>query len=406
MRVPANKRHLVVNKEYSRLPYWTDDGYDDVQKQVSQKYVQDSFGKFAESENQPPYLSDADYQGLEYNYQDPQFPDIPEAGLIATKPSGFCEGLWDSLFGDRSGVFIPTASEWNKLNEYAKKCPLLYVPHICCIGMKINGPGEVAPSAEAEYSSSGGGAGCAYTMKAKRGEFTGSTYTAPSTAGSDEIHVTPWMSDDQGKKCAKKDILITGGCTGTISAVLTQMAAGATQVLTVTGGGAYDDYTWSTTSGSLNPTTGTSVTFTAPATNPNCANNATISLSCGGSVVSHVDIAINAYTASNVGKFWHYNGIITPCWCSGVVPNRICYAEGSGYRQIINCDGSSSQTNASAQGSSALQGDESEACAAAEAMAKAATGNTLELGVNSWETWYDYRDASQKALGCCPSQLM
>ena len=89
--IPKNKRHLIVNKEYSRLPYWTDDGYEDVQRQVSQKYVQDSFGKFAESENQPPYLSDADYQGLEYQYQNPEFfnpTDLPGVDMTHTIPQG------------------------------------------------------------------------------------------------------------------------------------------------------------------------------------------------------------------------------------------------------------------------------------------------------------------------------
>jgi len=299
--IPKNKRHLIVNKEYSRLPYWTDDGYDDVQKQVSQKYVQDSFGKFAESENQPPYLSDADYQGLEYEYQDPQFPDIPDLNKD-TAPKGTCYQLWLSLFGDATGAFIPTASEWNKLNEYAKKCPLIYMPHICCLGMKINGPSSLAPGGEANYTVSGGDVGCAYDMKASGGEFVGSKYFAPTTPGTYEIYVTPWMSSDQGKKCAKKTVTVVSesGCKGVIGYTTLQMSTSASQTLTVTGGDVGDTYTWTTTSGSFDTDTGTLVVYTAPASNANCTSNPTITLTCGGNVVDTLQISVNAYT--NMGK--------------------------------------------------------------------------------------------------------
>ena len=77
MRIPQNKRGLIVNKEYSRLPYMTDEGYDEIQRSTSQKFVQDNYGKFDESENQQPYKNDSeydtDYQGLEYDYSLPGF---------------------------------------------------------------------------------------------------------------------------------------------------------------------------------------------------------------------------------------------------------------------------------------------------------------------------------------------
>jgi hypothetical protein len=297
MRVPPNKRHLVVNKEYSRLPYWTDDGFEDVQRQTSQKYVQDSFGAFAESENQLPYLSDVDYQELEYRYQNPEFPEFPDIPINPdTVPKGTCYQLWVSLFGDATGAFIPNASEWNKLNEYAKKCPLIYMPHICCLNMKITGPDSVAPGDTVEYSVSGGGHGCAYDINAERGEFIGYKYTAPTTPGSDRLSIKPWMSDDQNTICAYKDITIEGGCKGTAHATTPQMAAGASQTLYIEGGSEGDTYYWSTTSGSLSYPTGTSVTYTAPATNPNCVNNPTITVTCGGATIGTLTIAVNAYT--------------------------------------------------------------------------------------------------------------
>lgn len=233
MRIPRNKQNRIVNKEYSRLPYWTDEGYEDIQKQTSQKYIQDTYGAFAESENQLPYLSDADYQGLEYQYQNPEFfdpTDLPDVDFTDTAPKGTCYELWDSLFGHRTRTFIPTDSEWSALREYNKKCPLIYMPHTCCsesitvesfVGVngpvrksssniKIHGPSSVKVNETAEYTISGGLTGCAYEMDATGGEFIGSKYFAPDTAGEYEIWITPVLADDKDKKCAKKTVTVGG----------------------------------------------------------------------------------------------------------------------------------------------------------------------------------------------------
>jgi hypothetical protein len=340
MRVPPNKRHLVVNKEYSRLPYWTDDGFEDVQRQTSQKYVQDSFGAFAESENQLPYLSDADYQELEYRYQDPKFPDFPDIPISPnTAPKGTCYQLWVSLFGDATGAFIPNANEWNKLNEYAKKCPLIYMPHICCLNMKITGPDSVAPGDTVEYSVSGGKYGCAYDIDAERGEFIGYKYTAPTTPGSDRLSIKPWMSDDQHTICASKDITIEGGCKGTVHATTLQMTVGASQTLYIEGGSDGDTYYWSTTSGSLSSPTGTSVTYTAPATNPNCVNNPTITVTCGGATIGTLTIAVNAYTGSGDAYRYGVPKSEFQCFYRAAQDDctSICATANSNY---YHCDGS------------------------------------------------------------------
>ncbi len=316
MRIRNNKKHLVVNKEYSRLPYWTDDGYEDVQKSVSQKYVQDTYGAFAESENQLPYLSDADYQGLEYQYQDPQFPDIPDLNP-ETAPKGTCYELWNSLFGHRTGAFIPTSGEWSALREYNKKCPLIYMPRTCCsestkvdsfVGVngpvkrsesniKIHGPSTVKVNETAEYSVSGGLIGCAYELDVEGdGNMVGSTFYAPSTPGTAVIYVKPWMSDDQHKRCDFITVTIeSGACTGSIGYTTLQMQVSGTQTLTVVNPTSGETYYWAASSGSIDAT-GLSVIYTAPATNPNCANNPTITLTCGGTQVDSISIAVNAYS--------------------------------------------------------------------------------------------------------------
>ena len=405
MRVPPNKRHLVVNKEYSRLPYWTDDGFEDVQRQTSQKYVQDSFGAFAESENQLPYLSDADYQELEYRYQDPKFPDFPDIPISPdTAPKGTCYQLWVSLFGDATGAFIPNANEWNKLNEYAKKCPLIYMPHICCLNMKITGPDSVAPGDTVEYSVSGGEHGCAYDIDAERGEFIGYKYTAPTTPGSDRLSIKPWMSDDQHTICDYKDITIEGGCKGTAHATTPQMAAGASQTLYITGGSEGDTYYWATTSGSLSSPTGTSVTYTAPATNPNCVNNPTITVTCGGATIGTLTIAVNAYTA-NTNAY----ATLFPYSCGDCYPNGDYKCiQCTMIANIYRCDGGqpayTSTCVNSIQGPTTLCGARYGPCPTCEACY--AYGDDFICGEINHGNPTDLRTLVMKEAGCCPAALL
>ena len=389
--IPKNKRHLIVNKEYSRLPYWTDDGYDDVQRQVSQKYVQDTYGKFAESENQPPYLSDDDYQGLEYQYQNPEFfnpTDLPDVDMTNTIPKGTCYELWASLFGTGTGVFIPNAHQWNLLGQYAAKCPLIYMPHICCLNMKISGPSSLAPSQEATYTVSGGDAGCAYDMKASGGEFVGSKYFAPSTPGTYEIYVTPWMSDDQGKKCASMSVTVQSACTGVIGYTTLQMATDGTQTLTVTGGAVGDVYTWTTTSGSFDTDTGTSVTFTAPSSNAECSSNPTISLTCGGNVVDTLLIAVNGYSdAAATATKWYCQGTNYP-WAGCCYVRRNCSGVSLGTSASWYCELSGCLADYTAQYCTHFLGY------------NCSTIDPLGAGL------HDVRSAEMKSGGCCPSTLL
>jgi len=122
-----------------------------------------------------------------------------------------------------------------------------------------------------------------------------------------------------------------GGGTVLIGYTTQQMAANEEQALTVDGyidGCAAQNYQWEITSGggSLSADHGWGVTYTAPATNPNCEENPTISLSCGGEVVDTLSIAINALNQYNAYRavtespikmgyycgytwnFWHCNG--------------------------------------------------------------------------------------------------
>lgn len=77
-----------------------------------------------------------------------------------------------------------------------------------------------------------------------------------------------------------------------------QMSVNGTQTLTAVPGAAgcgEATFDWAITSGggSLSASTGASVIYTAPATNAECANNPTISLSCGGVELDTLEIAVS-----------------------------------------------------------------------------------------------------------------
>jgi hypothetical protein len=276
--------------------------------------------------------------------------------------------------------------------------------------MKISGPASVAPGADAEYTASGGLEGCSYRWDADRGRIIDGTYTAPDTPGSDRITVSPYLCSDMGKICAYKDITIEGGCKGTVHATTLQMTAGASQNLYITGGSEGDIYHWSTTSGSLSPSTGTSVTYTAPATNPNCVNNPTITVTCGGSTIGTLTIAVNAYTA-NVAAY----NVVTPpvkgacCILVEYHCNPVtCEGDGCGYIYSMNC------TYYSCDGSintcSYLGATRENKCTASACQVEppvsimcttqctAVCGGTIGA--------HDNRTSAQKLEGCCPAALL
>jgi hypothetical protein len=276
--------------------------------------------------------------------------------------------------------------------------------------MKISGPDSVAPGDTVEYSVSGGGHGCAYDIDAERGEFIGYKYTAPTTPGSDRISIKPWMSDDQHTICAFKDITIQGGCLGTVHATTPQMAAGASQTLYITGGSEYDTYYWSTTSGSLSSPTGTSVVYTAPATNPNCVNNPTITVTCGGDQIGTLTIAVNAVTANGAA----YNVVTSPvkgACCIVVIYHcnpATCEGDGCGYSYSMTCTYYS--CNGSINTCFYLGAQRNNTCTASACQTEppintmcttqcsAICGGTIGV--------HDGRTSQQKAAGCCPAALL
>ena len=233
------------------------------------------------------------------------------------------------------------------------------------------------------------------------------------------------------------------GCTcDGISIGYTTLGMGVDEEQTLTVEGAIGDctYQWAIVSGGgeLSGAEGFAVIYTAPATNPNCVNNATITLSVNDEVCDSITIAINAstYTGQAVR-------IVTQIEYPGASGGFLCwFLEGEylpntgecseGYVSLANCrvrvdrfrcDGSLYSTcDADRQAGFAdmKDGDGNFYLCADEAGRAAACQLCLDnttyiygciAGPKSFAEYiannpWDYRTEAQKAAGCCPEQFL
>jgi hypothetical protein len=173
-----------------------------------------------------------------------------------------------------------------------------------------------------------------------------------------------------------------------------QMPTSGTQEFTVTGG--TGPYTWSIPSGggSLDPTTGTTVTYTAPSTNPNCTNNPTIRVTDALSQTAEVQLAINAWSGSDVAT----------ANCFGVLISGNCTYYS--YYQTLDCNGEILSTDYCASCTCdhvncdpCLSGGQS--CTAAYVVGACSGCMGQPAG-----TVLDKRTAPMISGGCCPVTLL
>ena len=205
-----------------------------------------------------------------------------------------------------------------------------------------------------------------------------------------------------------------------ISYTSQQLAAGGTQALTATGG--YGTYTWAIISGggSISPTTGSSTTYTAPATNPSCVYNPTIRCtdSCGHydelelaihQVVTGNAVGVSRATVSTTCKvtivndrYGCDNGVLATgnacCSCdysAGLLPCTPPVACGS----TVGCGTTCTYCPCTGGG-----------CADSSPSCTSGCKNCTLLGggqtVSSAPGTYDVRSAEQLAAGCCPAMLL
>jgi hypothetical protein len=334
-----------------------------------------------------------------------------------------CDAYWNQLFPGHptgSGPFIPTGADLSALNIYSKKCPVDYKYHVCCgRGLHIQGPvnGELCSGANFKFDVGNKPKDCEYNFWANKGwMWSDGRYTAPETSVEieDTMGVYPWtgVSGSVDTNCKTWKVKIkpkTGDCKGRVTVTAPTMAVGASQTLTVQGWVAGEVYSWSTTTGSLDVATGNSVVYTAPASNANCASNPTITLSCGGSVVQTIEIAVNTggtgygylCEITNIGscRYAYYPpGVLHSIYWEGFYMKR----------WAVQCNGTVALSGTAGPLSGwCYMSSGNCSCEAAYSLMLWHTGDCYCITEAAFtSSWGDCRTPAEKNAGCCPQQLM
>lgn len=195
-----------------------------------------------------------------------------------------------------------------------------------------------------------------------------------------------------------------------ISYTTLQMSTSGTQVITVSGG--QSPFTWSVPAGggSVSPTTGSSTTYTAPATNPECAYNPTIRVCDALGQCEEITLAINGYAEAipAVG-----NSAVNSSGTCQVTIYRIAYkCDGVVY---TGCESSSCcSCDLSGYEDCAWTGPTCTGytCPAEDGGCWVNSGDCVATCTCAARTWssnpgdYDLRSAEEITAGCCPYQLL
>ena len=212
-----------------------------------------------------------------------------------------------------------------------------------------------------------------------------------------------------------RDILVITIINSSIYYTTPQQPPGTDQDLPIDNPNPACEYTWELVGGgSLSVVNGV-MRYTAPTTNPNCENNATISLLCNGVVIDTIKIAITvindpwiAYheespcleycSPAGSGLGTNYYFTVTGYKCDGTVREgpleRLIYAGGGDPGE--ECPVRLAVLNAQCVTAYGLA-----CCAAYE------TGLVHQfLTPNDSPGIHDNRTEAQKLAGCCPAQLM
>jgi len=158
-------------------------------------------------------------------------------------------------------------------------------------------------------------------------------------------------------------------------------------------------YSWEITSGggSLSSETGESVVYTAPASNPECNLNPTITLSCGGSIYDTLMLSVNAYE-TDIGAYQITYECQAPCQES--VGALLCGYQDPGYsgKYCFACGTNNYDCNGD------LRYTQLRSAASNLSASSCATFYTRYCDKDQVLT--DLRSAALKTAGCCPAELM
>lgn len=185
------------------------------------------------------------------------------------------------------------------------------------ISISVEGPGTLTADSLPQCTKDAGGLCTVYL------------YVAEDTGDWEWITVSAETAS--GRSCGRVALIVGCNSTATIGYTSLQMAVSEEQTLEARVGGVLDsntNYEWAISSGggSLSASKGNSVTYTAPATNAECASNPTITLSCDGVVIDSATFAVTAAVEADA----YLHGYCEWTWGAG--RTACCYA-------AYNCDG-------------------------------------------------------------------
>lgn len=237
----------------------------------------------------------------------------------------------------------------------------------------------------------------------------GATFTAPE--GGVDCVSPAVINLFCGDELVDTIMIVLNPCPATASIGYTtkQMSVNNTQTLTAvpgTPGCGTTVYDWAITAGggTLSSPTGDSVVYTAPATNAQCANNPTITLSCGGILMDSLQLAVNATTPDADA----YSAGINPTSKCLFPPDVNCPAGRCNWEQCgfdrINyaCSGTIRST--------LTVGGQVSACVDFGTCAATKTYADCKSVYHTYAWWaantVDCRTVEMKTAGCCPAGLL
>ena len=396
-KIHQSLRGRVVNHEYSRLPQMFD-SYQDMQARTPEKYAQDHFGPFPESEHQKPYENpDQDYQELEALYTPWETPpyigpiniDLGPAPVGETK---VCKALSDICY-------CP--------NE-TKSAAVRFTDKECCSRMTydlIHTAGTFtikATCSKITITASEDASGSIRFTAHRSGGDLGTDLTAEQCG---PVQTNVCLGDDEQPTTISYDQTMSVGTEQTLSVL--HPKTGFEYKWKITGGG-----------GTLSTTKGTSTVYTAPAENPNCSLNPTITLSVdgkgcyspAGGTCDTARIGLNGFDRWAAGMFLRAEDVFEELKVEPPVARpEVDFAV---YTSYIACNGDVDEwpvdqwkfNNATAQ----------------EVWEILGSGELITVDfrpIGTWSPWYPHQredivgysltsDGTAIAGGCCPHQLM
>ena len=381
-----NLNRKPTSKDYGRRHYVSDDDYQTAMRRVPDKAVYNK-NILKQSEFKKPYRLDSEtYEEMEYHYGDPSIPDYlppqPNADVEGEIPGLYDYGLVH-CFGD-----LCYCKGQTKCFDWWCTYPLIKAwfddPNM---GVSFSG-NQICISAPA--TGVFGSQTLWYDLQLlKRGKKTSIS------------HLYKDVSECDPSECC--------GCTGiSIGYTTQQMSVSTQQTLTVVGAVEGCTYDWAIASGggSLSANTGTSVVYTAPATNPECALNPTITLSVGSTQCSSLYISVTAgttvagYFASNDIVLEH--GVEQCCLrVTGICTYQV---------RAVNyyCDGTYGYTLRNCSPGHQIECEVAQyyAWCSTECAIERANCDLGECSDGCAAGLHDTRTAAQKTAGCCPLELM